>query len=94
MLGSRASLYRMLFMYTPRLETEDRIEGDVSTKAGCLAIAEALTKEGVTKVRCTPSVPPMFTNESIQRRKTDCEDRYSCELRRGGQAMEKSYYGT
>lgn len=30
--------------------TENRIKGDVSTKAGCLAIADALTKAGVTKV--------------------------------------------
>jgi hypothetical protein len=32
------------------IRTENRIKGDVSTKAGCLAIADALTKAGVTKV--------------------------------------------
>jgi hypothetical protein len=33
-----------------RTKTENRIKGDVSTKAGCLAIADALTKAGVSKV--------------------------------------------
>jgi len=34
----------------------NRIKGDVSTKAGCYAIADELTKAGVTKV-CPPSPP-------------------------------------
>jgi hypothetical protein len=33
-----------------RTRTENRIKGDVSTKAGCLAIADALTKAEVPKV--------------------------------------------
>ena len=31
-------------------ELMNRIKGDVSTKAGCYAIADELTKAGVTKV--------------------------------------------
>jgi hypothetical protein len=37
--------------------TENRIKGDVSTKAGCLAIADALTQAGVTKVYPYPLYP-------------------------------------
>ena len=38
-------------------ELMNRIKGDVSTKAGCLAIADALTKAGVTKVYLYPLYP-------------------------------------
>jgi hypothetical protein len=44
-----------------RTKTENRIKGDVSTKAGCLAIADALTKAGVTKVYPYP----LYRNVSI-----------------------------
>jgi len=70
-----------------RTRTENRIKGDVSTKAGCLAIADALTKAGVTKV----NPYPLHRNVSI---KGLIESGgYPRKLRRCSEAMEKSHHG-
>jgi hypothetical protein len=47
-----------------RTRTENRIKGDVSTKAGCLAIADALTKAGVSKVYPYPLCPIVSIEET------------------------------
>jgi len=53
MLDKRAKRSRMFpipYIDGYGQELMNRIKGDVSTKAGCYAIADELTKAGVTKV--------------------------------------------